>query len=76
MWDNGEERKEKLEQAGYDYDTIQSRVNDILYEKSIDELAIEVIRGDWGNGEERKDRLINAGYDYYEIQKKVNEIIK
>lgn len=75
-WGNGEERKEKLEQAGYDYDTIQSRVNDILYEKSIDELAIEVIRGDWGNGEERKDRLINAGYDYYEIQKKVNEIIK
>ena len=29
-WGNGEERKERLEQAGYDYDTVQSRVNELL----------------------------------------------
>ena len=29
-WGNGEERKERLEQAGYDYDAIQARVNEML----------------------------------------------
>ena len=29
-WGNGEERKERLEQAGYDYDVVQARVNDLL----------------------------------------------
>lgn len=29
-WGNGEERKERLEDAGYDYDAVQQRVNEIL----------------------------------------------
>ncbi len=29
-WGNGEERKERLEQAGYDYDAVQARVNEML----------------------------------------------
>lgn len=29
-WGNGEERKERLEAAGYDYDTVQSRVNELI----------------------------------------------
>lgn len=29
-WGNGEERKERLEQAGYDYDAVQERVNEML----------------------------------------------
>ena len=29
-WGNGEERKERLEKAGYDYDVVQARVNDLL----------------------------------------------
>lgn len=29
-WGNGEERKERLEAAGHDYDTVQQRVNEIL----------------------------------------------
>ena len=44
-------------------------------EKTIDQLAREVISGKWGNGEERKRRLTNAGYDYYAIQRRVNELI-
>lgn len=43
--------------------------------KSVDELALEVIRGDWGDGLERKNRLAKAGYDYSKVQKKVNEIL-
>lgn len=30
-WDNGEERKRKLTEAGYDYQAVQDIVNDILY---------------------------------------------
>ena len=44
-------------------------------EKTIDELAREVITGLWGNGQERYDRLTAAGYDYYAVQKRVNEIL-
>ena len=29
-WGNGEERKKKLASAGYDYSTIQKRVNELL----------------------------------------------
>ena len=29
-WGNGEERKERLEQAGYDYDVVQAMVNEML----------------------------------------------
>ena len=29
-WGNGEERRERLERAGYDYDAVQARVNEML----------------------------------------------
>lgn len=45
-------------------------------EKTIEELAREVLDGIWGNGAERKNRLTAAGYDYAAVQAKVNEICK
>lgn len=77
LWGNGEERYERLTAAGYDYDAVQKRVNEILYPplKPLDEVAREVIRGEWGNGEERYRRLTEAGYDYYQVQRRVNEIL-
>lgn len=44
-------------------------------DKSVDELANEVIAGKWGNGQERKEKLTQAGYDYDAVQSKVNEIL-
>lgn len=44
--------------------------------KTIDEIAIEVKRGDWGNGDERKKQLTEAGYDYNSVQKRVEELMK
>lgn len=44
-------------------------------DKSVDELANEVIAGKWGNGQERKDKLTAAGYDYNAVQNKVNELL-
>lgn len=46
-----------------------------LGKKTVDEVALEVIRGDWGNGDERVKRLTAAGYDYNEVQKRVNQVI-
>ena len=81
-WGNGSDRANRLRAAGYDYDAVQNRVNEILSgtnsnsnRKSIDILAREVIRGDWGNGQDRVNRLTSAGYDYNAVQKRVNELL-
>lgn len=79
-WGNGEDRKARLTQAGYDYNVIQARANEMLRPqaqlKSIDEIAREVIRGKWGNNPERKRRLAQAGYDYSAVQARVNQLMK
>ena len=78
-WGDGEDRKTKLEKAGYDYDAVQDRVNEILKEKdnkkSITEVAKDVINGKYGNGEERKKKLEAEGYDYDQVQAKVNQLL-
>ena len=79
QWGNGEDRKARLTQAGYDYNVVQARVNEMLRQqpqrKSIDEIANEVIAGKWGNNPERKRRLAQAGYDYNAVQKRVNQLM-
>ena len=83
-WGNGDDRKSRLEKAGYSYQAVQAKVNAILGgsqkptspSKSIDTVAREVIRGDWGNGQDRKNRLTAAGYNYNQVQKRVNELLK
>ena len=75
-WGNGTDRKNKLTNAGYDYNTIQKLVNQKLSKKSNEEIALEVIKGIWGNQPERQKRLEEAGYNYKEIQKIVNERLK
>lgn len=82
-WGNGQERKDRLAAAGYNYAEVQKLVNQMsknkkaaASKKSIDEIAKEVINGDWGNGQERKNRLAAAGYNYAEVQKRVNELCK
>lgn len=73
-WGSGDERKKLLTEAGYDYDSVQSRVNELV--PLVEKLAEEVISGDkWSNGDERKKRLTEAGYDYDVVQKKVNELL-
>ena len=76
---NGADRKAALEAAGYNYDEVQAKVNEILGvdatpKKSVDEIAQEVINGAWGNGQDRKNRIEQAGYDYTAVQNKVNEL--
>ena len=75
-WGNGDDRKKKLTAAGYNYDEIQAKVNELCKpKKTVDQLAREVIAGQWGTGLNRKQRLTAAGYDYNAVQKRVNELL-
>ena len=77
-WGNGTDRKTNLEKAGYDYDAVQNRVNEILSKdnkKSVTEVAKDVIAGKYGNGEDRKKKLEAEGYDYDQVQAKVNQLL-
>lgn len=78
-WGNGPDRQARLEQAGYNYSSIQQIVNRKLgigagapARKSNDQVANEVLAGSWGNGPDRRNRLAAAGYDYGTIQQLVN----
>ena len=78
-WGNGEDRKKRLQAAGYDYGAVQAKVNELVKgsnKKSVETVAKEVIAGKWGNGEDRKKRLQAAGYDYGAVQKKVNALMR
>lgn len=78
-WGSGDERKKKLTAAGYNYDTVQKKVNELLKastKKSVAEVAKEVVSGKWGNGADRKKKLEAAGYNYFEVQKEVNKLLK
>jgi len=80
-WGNGQERKTKLTQAGYDYNAVQKEVNKLATKttapakKSNEEIAREVVQGKWGNGATRKKKLTKAGYNYSVIQKLVNKMM-
>lgn len=81
-WGAGTARKKALTEAGYDYDTVQARVTELMTgakapaKKSVDEIAKEVIQGKWSAGAERKKKLEAAGYNYNEVQARVTELMK
>lgn len=47
----------------------------ISVDKSVDDVAKEVINGLWGNGADRKQKLTAAGYNYKEVQICVNKLL-
>lgn len=74
-WGNGNDRKTRLEQAGYNYESVQAIVNARLNQKEPTyQTALEVLRGKYGNGNERRTKLRNAGYDYDKTQTLVNRL--
>ena len=75
-WSAGDERRQKLTAAGYNYSAVQKKVNELCEKMKINKIAQEVIQGKWGNGEERHQKLTDAGYDYDKVQSRVNELMK
>lgn len=48
---------------------------EIVPDKSVEDIAREVIAGKWGSGEDRRQRLLDAGYDYDAVQAEVNNLM-
>src|SRR5690625_433209 len=80
-WGTGNTRRQRLQAAGYNYNTIQRMVNERLLGsgggrgssgKSVATLAQEVIDGKWGNNPQRSQRLRAAGHDANAVQREVN----
>lgn len=83
-WSSGQDRINKLTNAGYNAQEMQNCVNAILGApvaptkpalKPIGTIAEEVINGE-GNGKDRFNRLTKAGYDANAVQKLVNAYFK
>lgn len=78
-WGAGVLRKQALTKAGYNYEEVQAKVNELMNaskKQSVNTIAKEVIDGKWGTGLGRINALKRAGYDPMEVQKKVNELMK
>ena len=84
-WGNGDDRRRRLEAAGYNYTEVQNAVNAKLgggsytptnqTGPSLDDIARAVMRGDFGNGDDRRRRLEAAGYNYNAVQARVNQLM-
>lgn len=81
-WGNGDDRQRRLTEAGYDYNSVQTVVNQRLgggapaaHRPDLSEVARQVIRGQWGNGVERRRRLEGAGYNFAAVQAEVNRLL-
>lgn len=74
---NADNMLEKVNAAGFSgYVTrVGGTVVTSTPKKSVDEIALEVIRGNYGNGAEREQRLKADGYDPSEVQARVNELM-
>lgn len=68
-WGNGETRRKRLTDAGYDAEYLQDTINELY------DIADQVIQGRWGNGWNREQALTGAGYDYNTVQRIVNALL-
>lgn len=81
-WGKGGDRKSRLEAAGYDYNKVQARVNQLVKasqlseDKIVNAVAHEVISGKYGNEPYRSKMLRKAGYNPDKIQQRVNELLQ
>lgn len=81
-WGTGEDRNKRLTAAGYNAKQVQDLVNkgvgktrpasSAAPQKSIAEVAKDVIAGKWGDGKERRKKLFAAGYNATSVQTEVN----
>lgn len=81
IYGNGALRKQKVEEAGWDYATVQKAVNEKIAQNqgktgrkyTLAQMVNKTIAGDFGNGSTRKKAIESTGWDYDTVQKAVNE---
>ena len=70
MYGDGDDRRRRLEAAGYNYWDVQHLVNGLAY--GYDRVAKDVIAGKYGVGQARINALSAAGYNAALVQDIVN----
>ena len=79
-WGNGEDRRQRLTAAGYNYSEVQAEVNKLCNsKKDLNTVAKQVRAGIYGNGTARTKKLKEEGYtnaEILKIQSIVNEMYK
>lgn len=78
LWGNGAARKDALIVAGYDYEEIQKKVNEIVENQRKEKIlhaACRTILGEYGTGMARRSKIESLGLNYEEVQKLVNMIV-
>lgn len=78
LWGNGTARKDALTVAGYDYEEVQKKVNEIVesqHKEKILHAACRTILGEYGTGVARRTAIESLGLSYEEVQKLVNLIV-
>jgi lysozyme len=81
-WGTGDDRKERLEEAGYNYVDVQRVVNQRVgkgapaaYRSSITEIAQQVIAGHYGDDEKECRRLLEgAGWNFAAVVAEVKRL--
>lgn len=78
LWGDGTARKDALTVAGYDYEEIQKKVNEIVENQRKEKIlytACRTILGEYGTGMTRRSKIESLGLNYEEVQKLVNMIV-
>ena len=78
LWGNGTARKDALTVAGYDYEEVQKKVNEIVesqHKEKILHAACRTILGEYGTGVGRRTKIESLGLSYEEVQNLVNMIV-
>jgi hypothetical protein len=83
QWGNGDERRRRLTDAGYNYQAIQDIVNGRIiggspsaHRMSISDAADLAIAGKLGNGDARVRAVQQLGLSYTEVQAEVNRRLR
>ena len=77
-WGVGNDRFNRLNQAGYSADQVQSRVNLLLTrpKKTITEMAREIIDGEHGNGHDNRMKSLGLSKsEYNKVRNEVNRLV-
>lgn len=78
LWGVGSSRKESLTLAGYDYEEVQKRVNEIIRNRKKEKIlhaTCRTILGEYGSGDARRKAIESIGLEYEEVQNLVNVFV-
>lgn len=79
LWGNGTARKDAITIAGYNYEEVQKKVNELVerkHKEKILQAACRTILGEYGTGVARRTAIEALGLSYEEVQKLVNMIVE